>query len=112
MAVEATLTEAGIPVAGSFASCADALAWTERNSPSVAILDYRLKDGVCTDLAKALLARDVPVIIYSGVPHGRETPPELHQAMWLEKPIAFDDLLQAVRMLAPSLASRALSPAA
>jgi DNA-binding NarL/FixJ family response regulator len=45
IALEATLEEAGIPVIGPFACAADALAWTQQDTPCVAILDYKLKDG-------------------------------------------------------------------
>ena len=47
-------------------SAAEALAWLERDAPSVAILDYSLKDGPCTALARTLRERGVPFIIYSG----------------------------------------------
>ena len=112
MRLQATLEEAGIPVVGPFACAADALACTQQDTPCVAILDYKLKDGPCTELAGALRAQGVPVIIYSGWPHDRETPPELAGLTWLEKPVASADLLQAIATLVPALGSRLLEAAA
>ena len=112
MALEATMEDAGIPVAGLFASCADALAWTEDNTPSIAVLDYKLKDGPCTDLAKVLLARGVPVIIYSGLPQGHDTAPELRGVIWLEKPVPRGDLLHVIQTHAPALCRRPVISAA
>jgi DNA-binding NtrC family response regulator len=103
MALEATLDDVGIPVAGPFGCCSEALAWIVHQTPAVAILDYKLKDGPCTELVKALLARNVPVIIYSGQPKGWDTPLELRGLTWLEKPTDRADLLAAMARLAPSL---------
>jgi DNA-binding response OmpR family regulator len=106
MALEAYLEEQGIVVAGPFLSCAEALAWIEDDTPQVAILDYMLRDGPCTDLAQALIGRGVPVIIYSGFPVDAETPSVLRTVTWLEKPVDRECLMGAVAQLAPSLALR------
>jgi DNA-binding response OmpR family regulator len=45
ISLEAFLEEAGFSVAGPFLSCADALRWLEHNTPHVAVLDVRLRDG-------------------------------------------------------------------
>jgi len=105
MALEATLEAAGIPVAGPFTSCADALAWVETSTPRVAVLDFKLKDGSCTELARALIARRVPVIIYTGMPAGAEMRGELPEATWLEKPVPRAELLRAIQAVAPGLMS-------
>jgi DNA-binding NtrC family response regulator len=88
LALEDTLEDAGLAVAGPFASCQEALAWAEEHTPEIAIIDFQLKDGPCTKLAKELRRRGVPVIIYSGYPHGETIPPELDGLPWLEKPTA------------------------
>ncbi len=36
-------------IAGSFVSCDGALTWAEHETPDVALLDFKLKDGPCTD---------------------------------------------------------------
>jgi two-component SAPR family response regulator len=104
MGLEDLFQEIGAVVAGPFSSCVAGLAWVNRNTPDLAILDFKLMDGPCTDLAKVLLARDVPIIIYSGYPRGVE--PELEGVTWLEKPIDRPSLLHAVIRLAPTLTRR------
>jgi len=104
LALEASLEDAGIGIAGPFGSCVEALSWVEQATPALAILDYKLQDGPCTDLAKTLLGRGVPVIIYSGFPHDPETPRELRDVTWLEKPVDPASLLEVVERVAPSLA--------
>jgi DNA-binding response OmpR family regulator len=106
MALEAYLQDVGIDVAGPFPSCARALSWADVHTPELAILDFRLKDGSCADLAKTLLARGVPVIVYSGLPRSADERGELHDASWLEKPADRPTLLKLALDLAPSLACR------
>jgi DNA-binding NtrC family response regulator len=104
LALEDTLEDAGLAVAGPFASCQEALSWAEEHTPEVAIIDFQLKDGPCTELARELRRRGVPVIIYSGYPHGETIPPEFDGLPWLEKPTAQSDLLAAMAQVAPSVA--------
>jgi DNA-binding response OmpR family regulator len=104
MALESYLQEAGIDVAGPFASCAAALSWTEERTPGLAILDFKLQDGPCTELAKTLLGRKVPIIIYSGLPRGPDTPSEFDGVTWLEKPIDRASLMAEAARLSPELA--------
>jgi DNA-binding NtrC family response regulator len=110
MGLEATLEDAGVAVAGPFPSCRNALAWVKDHTPEIAIVDYKLKDGPCTDLVRALVRRNVPVIIYSGYPHGDDLPAEFCGLTWLEKPTARADLLAAVAQVAPAVSERVLHP--
>ena len=103
LALEDDLEEAGIVVAGPLASCAEVLAWIDHATPALAVLDYKLRDGSCIELARTLLQRGVPVIIHSGWPRGLDTPPELRHVPWLEKPLDRNALLAAVARVAPSL---------
>jgi DNA-binding NtrC family response regulator len=99
MSLESDLEEVGIKIAGPFASCAQALGWVEGHTPQLALLDFRLKDGPCTELARMLRQRDVPVLIYSGLPPGPAVPPELRDLPWIEKPVERDELIQALMQL-------------
>jgi DNA-binding response OmpR family regulator len=96
MAVEDYLDEAGIDTAGPFASCESALAWAQERSPDMALLDFQLKDGPCTEIARTLLQRGVPVVIYSGVPKALGLSPELQGVTWVEKPADRAEVLQAL----------------
>src|SRR3954465_2088148 len=110
LALEATLEEVGVGIAGPFGSCVAASAWVERHTPELAILDFKLRDGPCTTLAQTLLGRGVPVIIATGCPHGPDTPPELCDVIWLEKPVDPASLLALIERVAPALAHGLPSP--
>ena len=71
LALEDDLEEAGIVVAGPLASCAEALAWIEHATPALAILDYKLRDGSCIELARALLQRGARCSLPSACPKPR-----------------------------------------
>jgi DNA-binding response OmpR family regulator len=104
MGIEAYLDEAGIDTAGPFVSCESALAWAQERTPDKALLDYRLKDGPCTEIALTLRRRGVPVVIYSGVPKALGIPPELQGVPWLEKPADPAEVVQALTSAATDVA--------
>ena len=62
------------------------------------MLDFKLEDDLCTELARTLIACRVPVIIYAGMPVGAEMRGELLGAVWLEKPVRRAELLRAIRI--------------
>jgi DNA-binding response OmpR family regulator len=101
MSLEAYLDEMGFVVAGPFTTQEQALAWLAANKPDLAILDYKLGEGTCADIARELNARGVPVIVYSGMARGVDVPPELQAACWLEKPVPRSALLNVVTELLP-----------
>ena len=106
MSLEAYLDEMGFVVAGPFTTQEQALAWLATNVPNLAILDYKLGEGTCAEIARELNARGVPVIVYSGTPRGADVPPELRTACWLEKPVPRSALLKVVTELLPERAAR------
>ncbi len=106
MSLEAYLEEMGFDIAGPFATEKQALAWLQSNAPSLAILDYKLGEETCADIARELNARGVPVIVYSGTARGLDVPPELQAACWLEKPVPRSALLKVVTELLPERAAR------
>jgi DNA-binding response OmpR family regulator len=106
MSLEAYLDEMGFVVAGPFTTPGQALAWLATNVPNLAILDYKLGEGTCGEIARELNARGVPVIVYSGTPRGVDVPPELQAACWLEKPVPRSALLKVVTKLLPDGAAR------
>lgn len=64
--LEEILAEAGFDEIRVFSSCTDANGWLELNTPEVGILDPQVRDGVCTSVAKTLVERAVPFVVYSG----------------------------------------------
>ena len=107
MSLEAYLDDMGFRVAGPFTRQREALAWLAAHAPHLAILDYKLGEETCADIARELNRRGVPVIVYSGTPRGVETPPELQSACWLEKPVPRSALLKVVTELLPEQTRRA-----
>lgn len=79
------------------ASAVQALA---SDPPDAAVIDYRLPDGVGTDLCDMLRAQRVPCFILSAYPR----PATGHAAAqpWMQKPFAVPDLVKAVRSLLPT----------
>ena len=103
MALQDILEDAGIAVAGPFTTSAEALASSRQRAPSVAVLDFALKDGPCTELATHLMAQGVPVIVCSGWPRDSEERAELSKVTWLEKPFGRVEFLKTISALAPVL---------
>ncbi len=103
LSLEAYLEEIGFGGCETFPSGAEALRWLAKNTPTVAILDYSLRDGPCTCLVRTLQERGTPFVIYSG--HRRSAaPPELQNVPWLNKPCDRAALLAALTQAAPALA--------
>jgi DNA-binding response OmpR family regulator len=99
MALEAYLEGAGYEVAGPFATSAAALASLETQTPEVAIIDYKLRDGCCLKLVRGLRDLGVPFLVYSGLPCLPDLGSEFEGVPWLEKPTDRPDLLKAVAKL-------------
>jgi DNA-binding response OmpR family regulator len=94
--VEEILAEAGIQPSITFDSTADAKDWLNDNSPRFAIIDPRLKDGLCSSVAATMVARKIPFLVHSGDSQSTMEPgsPFTH-GMWISKPSLPEDLLKA-----------------
>ncbi len=103
LSLEAYLEETGFDVGEPFSSASEALAWLATHTPTIAILDYSLKDGPCTMLMRTLQGRGIPFVVYSG--HRRCAAPELQSVPWITKPCDREVLLAALRSAAPALAA-------
>lgn len=103
MALEAYLQDAGLRACEPIDSRAAALAWLASETPDLAILDFALRDGDCTEVAAELKRRGVPFVFYSGRNRERGLPPELQDAPWIEKPCDRPALIAALSAIAPML---------
>ena len=81
------LTEAGHTVLGSFSHCAAARAWLDQNTPDVAVLDVMLADGCCSEVARVLAWRGVPLVFLSAGMDHPDMRAEFEGAIWFEKPV-------------------------
>jgi DNA-binding NtrC family response regulator len=102
--LEAYLEEAGFGTCEVFPSAAETLTWLATHTPTVAVLDYSLKDGPCTTLTGVLSERGIPFLIYSG--HKRSIAPrQLQHVPWISKPCDREALLAALTRVAPALST-------
>jgi DNA-binding response OmpR family regulator len=104
MSLEAYLEDVGYELAGPFRSNTEALAWLDGSTPDLAILDYKLHDGLCIDLARILRERDVPFVVYSGDRQAAAMPEEFDGAPWIEKPCPRQVFLDVLTTLVPQKA--------
>lgn len=98
MDIEEMLRASGYRHVRHAASTAEADAWlTGDMSRSVVILDLFVLDGSTTGLAARLREREIPFVIYSGLPrHELDPDPVLAEAVWLPKPCSADELVAAI----------------
>lgn len=92
--LEDTLLSAGVQRVVTMDSIALAGAWLEIDTPDLAIVDQRLRDGFCTQVVKELIERKVPFILYSGDPEATiAVEPAFGAGRWLSKPCQPDALI-------------------
>jgi DNA-binding response OmpR family regulator len=106
MSLEAYLEDVGYAPAGPFQSNSEALAWLDESTPDLAILDYKLNDGLCIELARTLRSRGVPFVVYSGARQAQGMPPEFEGAPWIEKPCPRHVFLDVLTGLVPRTTTR------
>jgi DNA-binding NtrC family response regulator len=104
LSLEAYMEEMGFRACPVFPSAAEALAWLATNAPTVAVLDYSLRDGPCTTLTGVLAQRSIPFIIYSGCKRSFARR-ELQSVPWISKPCDREALLAALTRAAPAIAA-------
>jgi CheY-like chemotaxis protein len=102
MMMEIDLNDAGYEIIGPFASCSEALGWLGQATPDFALIDYKLADGACIELARELKQRDVPFAVLSGfVDEDARRRPEFVDAPWLTKPVSANALKHVLASLYP-----------
>lgn len=92
----------GYEVAGPFGRAAEALAWLDRNSADLAILDYELKDGSCLPIARELRKRRVPFMVFSAGLPPRKDGDAFDGVPWIGKPSSMETLLDGLDGLTAS----------
>jgi CRP-like cAMP-binding protein/ActR/RegA family two-component response regulator len=111
------LERSGYRVLGPFATSQEARAAMEQESPTLAIVDVVLRDGVCTALGRELRQRGVPFLVHSSLQKQDEAPASIFQGVpWLSKPALPEDVVVLLDELAflPSvpMSSEVASPVA
>jgi DNA-binding response OmpR family regulator len=98
--LEDALVGGGFAVAGPFHRCSTTLEWLQVHTPDAALLDLRLADGLCIEVARLLRQRGVPILFFSGEVARLNLPDDLKDQPWLEKPASTLAILDAVHALA------------
>ena len=93
------LLEAGCEPVGPAASVAMALSLIESSRIDAAILDVRLMDEMCFDVAYALRARGIPLMFLTASERG-QLPVDLCDEILVEKPFKAPLLIETVRRMA------------
>lgn len=95
------LEQAGYRVLGPFATSHEALAAMEQESPTLAIVDIVLRDGVCIALGDTLRQRSVPFLVHSGLqPRDESHALSFRGVPWLAKPALPEDVVVLLNELA------------
>lgn len=97
-----TLSEAGYCVVGPASTISSALALLDPQRPQLAVIDLKLRDGLCFELVRALRLRNVPFIVHTGYPRDNADAVEFRDAPRLQKPASPAELLDALGRLSVS----------
>ncbi len=90
------LTREGCDVIGPASREAKALDLVARDTPDAVVLDLNLDGKLPIDLAKTLVARQIPFVIVTGYGKRPSDVPALQEAPRLQKPINTPELLRAL----------------
>jgi DNA-binding response OmpR family regulator len=89
-----------------FSNCAAAREWLQLNTPTLALLDVRLRDGPCSDVAALLRNKGIPFVVCSGSSQ-EEVDPAFRHGIWVSKPCIPEDLIAALTQAKAKVASQA-----
>jgi CheY-like chemotaxis protein len=96
MAIADALGDAGYRIIGPFASAGEAVASLRTEHPDYAILDVSIRGGTSVEVARELRIRSIPFLVHTGWAPTTDSPEEFKEAPWLEKPVTYERLLQAL----------------
>ena len=96
--MEDLLREAGYEAISTHSSCVDARDWLAENTPILAIIETRLRDGPCDEIAATLAQREIPYIVHSVERDAVGRHPMMRsKCKWLDKPCDPREFLEAVK---------------
>lgn len=105
------LEQAGYRVLGPFATSREALSAMEQESPTLAIVDVVLRDGVCTTLGGELRQRGVPFLVHSSLQQQDGCALSFQGVPWLSKPALPEDVVLLLSELASQPTPMSTEPA-
>jgi len=97
---ERMIVDAGFSVGASWSNYASAEKWLSAHQPDAAILDVKLQDKSCADLAAKLSEREIPFLAVSEFSANTPGANQIFKsAPWLEKPVTSASLHLALRSI-------------
>ena len=97
---EGMVLDAGYSVGASWPDYASAGKWQSAHNPDAAIIDGKLQDRSCVELAKKLFVREIPFLAVSGYPADTPGVNRIFRSVpWLEKPVTPAGLQLALRSI-------------
>jgi DNA-binding response OmpR family regulator len=99
LALSDSLEDAGYEVFGHCGAAAEALTLLKHAAPDLAILDITLRGGSSLEVARELRRQGVPFLVHSGWSPLPPIAAELEGALWLEKPVSFNVLVHALKLV-------------
>jgi len=98
MAISDELEAHGCRVAGPFHRCSDAMTWLANRTPDMAIIDIRLLDGSCAEIATTLRDRGIPFVVHTAW-GCRNRPNEFQDAPCIDQPNSSNTLIAVMKGL-------------
>jgi DNA-binding response OmpR family regulator len=96
--LEDILQRAGFHDIVTISSRADAQQWLSTHTPSIAVVDPHLRDGMCIEVIRTLTERKVPFVVHSGErPEDAEEDNGFHKGHWVAKPSEPEALVAAIK---------------
>ncbi|MGK9052082.1 response regulator [Neorhizobium sp. CSC1952] len=100
--LEELLAQAGFDSISTYSSCVAATEWLQQHTPELAVMETRLRDGACDEIAAILAKRGVPYIVHSVERDiGGRHPQMDSKCKWVDKPCNPDEFIRAVKECVP-----------
>lgn len=87
------LERAGYRVLGPVDTLATALRCLKADTPTLAVIDVVLKDGLCAQLSRELRQRGIPFLVHSDCQRDQRLTGDVEDAPWLVKPAPPEDVM-------------------
>lgn len=98
MSIVDELENAGFSVATAM-SCEEATSWLDANSPDAVVVDIVLRDGESCSVVSRLVDARIPFVVHSGDPADTHAGTPYETGLWVSKPSAGSDIVQALESL-------------
>jgi two-component SAPR family response regulator len=92
--VEEILREAGFESIITCSTCIDAKLWLRQHRPKLAVIETKVRDGACEEVADLLVREGIPFIVHSVERDGLGRMPQ--KCKWIDKPGDPSEFMKAI----------------